>query len=189
MRKNGWGQRTKYYAHALTILIRLLSYNPEDAHRGGLLPWLESYPYGGYDSAEGRKKSVELLLDTQYDEEPMHSILLLAFLNEVIALKLRNCDWIDQETVDTCLSLADLGPMYYEAIFINPFRRHEVSGIPDPKLERSDAGLYRPGERVFRRSRRKDMILSRIENSPTAEAEIAFTPSIPVTDSDGRIGG
>jgi hypothetical protein len=162
LRETGYGQRTKHYSHALVILTRLLSYDPTEAHKSGLLPWLESYPFGGYDTAEGKKKSIDLLLSLYYHAEPMYTILLRAFLNESIGNVLRKCDWINQNAVRACDRAQDYGTMYYDAIMHHPNRYREVSWQRrDRELAPHGRGLNvgTPEERLLRSIQREELFI------------------------------
>lgn len=69
------GNRTKPCQDALNILAALLQLNPQDAVPGDFVGWVIEYPFGGYNSPEGKKKTITDTMSWYYEDPAMHTIL------------------------------------------------------------------------------------------------------------------
>lgn len=183
-RETSHGYRTTHYSNALTILIRLLKYS---TNYSGLLPWLESYPFGGFSDVKDKKKSIQRLMSETFSHEPMYAIMLYAFRIPIVKSGLIRCNLVDREMVDKCrqtlwIQTEDLGGMWSDGgMFDN---RGNITSFEEDLARsrvRARGGSFGgiPEERDVRRRRREAVLVG--EAGRPIEAEDIFVPTYDET--------
>ena len=179
-RQTGHGYRTPHYSNALAILIRLLRYATND---GGVLPWLESYPFGGHSTVEDKRKSIQQLLSEKYSHEPMYTVMLYAFRIPVLQNGLVGCNLVDKEMVDQgrktlWIRMEDLGITSNDAEFYRHVRGNITGFEADLARLRARArgGSFEAAleEQYLRRRRREAVVVGEVGRP--FEAEDIFVP-------------
>ncbi len=158
LRAMGFGNRSPHYSNALTILVRLISYDYTDAPWAGLLNWLENYPYGGYYEVEDRKKIIKRLLTNDYIHEPMHTVLVLGLGIPCIENGLKRCNLIEDNMVSASL-LEGRGVPWYNAMAIHP-RTDRGSIAASLSMHREDVDEGSPDDWLLRRRRREAIVVA-----------------------------